>query len=79
MSGMLSVKGAAEHLGLGRSAVYALVASGDLACYKIGPNRGRIRFKPSDLDAYLEGMRVGPKVRARVTPPRPKVKYDHGF
>jgi excisionase family DNA binding protein len=75
----LSVKDAAEYLGLGRSSVYEIVAAGRLACYRIGPNRGRIRFRPADLDAYLERMKVGTKVKTQPAPPREEYVsiYDH--
>lgn len=66
----LSVKEAAESLGLNRSAVYSLVASKQLVCYRIGPNGGRIRFKASDLDAYVDGCRQGPKVKVAAAPRR---------
>lgn len=67
----LSVKEAAQHLGLGRSAIYSLVASKQLACYRIGPSKGLIRFKVADLDAYVERQREGPKVKT------PAARPDH--
>lgn len=70
--GWLTVKTAAEALGLSASTVYDLVAAGELACYRIGLNRGRIRFRPSDLDAYLEKSRVGPKAKVAPAPTRPR-------
>ena len=73
MSEWMSVKQVAVALGLGDKAVYSLVASGDIACYRIGPSRGRIKFKASDLDAYLERVRVGPKVKV----PRPPVRVPY--
>ena len=69
----MSVKQVAVALGVHGSAVYSLVASGDIACYRIGPSRGRIKFKPSDLDAYLELVRVGPKVKV----PRPQARVPY--
>jgi excisionase family DNA binding protein len=75
----LDVKQAAERLGLSRSIVYQLAASGKLAHYKIGPNGGRIRFRPEDIAAYLEGCRVGGPAPPAPTPKRPRYqpKYDH--
>lgn len=67
----MSVSQVAEELGLGRSAIYALVASKELTCYRVGPNRGRLRFKPEDVLAYIEGGRSGPKVRNPPAPRRP--------
>lgn len=75
----LSVNETAKELGLGRSAIYALVASGQLACYRIGPSEGRIRFKPEDIEAYVESKRVGPKVRRPPAPRHPRARYDHGY
>jgi excisionase family DNA binding protein len=76
----LSVNDVAKELDLGRSSIYALVASGKLACYRMGPNGGRLRFKPCDLEAYVEGVRVGPKVKADPVPRREKYvpKYPLG-
>jgi excisionase family DNA binding protein len=58
-AGWLTVKEAAVALGLSPSIVYQLAASKKLAHYKVGPNSGRIKFRPEDIAAYLEGCRVG--------------------
>ena len=80
MAEWLGVKEAAEALGLSRSVIYTLVAQGKLACYRLGPNGGRLKFKASDLEAYVEGARVGPKPKAAPRPaPVPRAKYDHGY
>ena len=60
----LSVKDAAEYLGLGVSAIYQMAASGELNHYRIGPRGGKIRFKASDLEEYLAKARRGPKAKA---------------
>lgn len=70
MNKWLSVNDAAKDLGLGRSAVYALVASKELACYRVGPNRGRLRFKPEDIEAYIQAGRSGPKATKAPAPPK---------
>lgn len=57
----LSVRQAAESLGLGQGAIYQLVASGAIPHHRIGPSRGRILFKPEDLAEYVESCRVVPK------------------
>jgi excisionase family DNA binding protein len=80
MSEMLTAKEVSEKLGLARTAIYELVAAGRLACYKIGVNGGRLRFKASDLEA----SRVGPKVKVDHPPKPPRrvpyvSKYDHGY
>jgi excisionase family DNA binding protein len=67
-SAMMSVKGAAEYLGLGRSAIYELVAAKKLACYRMGPKGGRLKFKAADLDAYTERQREGPKTKEPAKP-----------
>lgn len=77
----LTVNGAAERLGVGRSAIYGLVSSGKLACYRMVSHAGRLKFKASDLDSYAESCRVGPKVKAAAAPKPPRYvpKYDHGY
>jgi excisionase family DNA binding protein len=61
MTEFLDVRGAAARLGLAPSAIYKLASMKQLASYRIGPNRGRLRFKSSDIDAYVERGRQGPK------------------
>jgi excisionase family DNA binding protein len=41
----------AAYLGIGRTSVYRLVASGELKAVRVGQ---RLRFRPEDVDAYLE-------------------------
>ncbi len=50
---------AAELLRCGRSNAYNLVASGELACTKIGAGKKGIRVLGSDLLAFLESRREG--------------------
>jgi excisionase family DNA binding protein len=75
----LSVNEVATELRLGRSAIYTLVSSGQLACYRIGPSRGRLRFKPEDIEAYIEAGRIGPNVAVPAAIRRKEYvsKYDH--
>lgn len=75
----LSVKEAGEALGLSRSIVYQLAASGKLAHYKVGPNSGRTRFRQQDIDAYLEGCRVEPPAKVQAAPKRRRyqAEFDH--
>lgn len=76
----LSVNQVAEELGLGRATIYALVASKELTCYRVGPNRGRLRFKPEDVESYIDAGRSGPKVKTAPAPARyPRPRHDHGF
>jgi excisionase family DNA binding protein len=81
MSELLTAKQVADQLGISRTTVYELAAGGRLACYRLGARRGRLKFKASDLEAYLEASRVGPKVKTEQPPKRQAYvsKYDHGF
>jgi hypothetical protein len=57
------VEEAASFLGLVPSTIRTLINKGDLACLRMGPNRGRIRITPSDARAYLDDCRVPAKAR----------------
>ena len=60
---LLSIADAARYLGLCTRSVQSLVADGRLACYRIGPDGGRVRFSVADLDVYVARCRcVGGKV-----------------
>ncbi len=48
----LTVKQAADRLGVSSRTVYDLVECGRLKCQRIGKGRGTIRIRPADLDAY---------------------------
>ena len=54
----LSRKDVAEQLGLTWKTVYRRELDGDLPHYKIG---GSVRFKQSDVDAYIESCRREPE------------------
>ena len=41
----------AQLLGIGRTTVYRLVNTGELRAVRVGE---RLRFRPEDVDAYLE-------------------------
>lgn len=59
---LLTYREAAERLGLCRHSVMSLVKAGKITVHRIGPNGGRVRFTPEDLDRYLERCRkVGVK------------------
>src|SRR3954454_22806006 len=68
----LTVKEAAEFLGINASSIYEMVAANLLVHHRIGPKNGRIRFKASDLDAYVESVRSGPEPKV-VKPPKREV------
>jgi excisionase family DNA binding protein len=75
----LNVREAAESLGVGQGAVYQLVAAGKLACYRLTPGKGRMRFRLEDLAAYVEASRVDLKAR-KAPAPRPRAyvkKYPY--
>jgi excisionase family DNA binding protein len=48
---VLTVNEAARVLGVERSTVYRLLRAGELEAVRVGKRR---RFRPEDLDAYLE-------------------------
>lgn len=77
----LTVKEAAESLGLPIGTVYHLASNGVIAHYRFGVGRGRLKFKPEDVEAFLESKRVGPAVKKKleVVPRRqfPVPKEDH--
>lgn len=64
---MLTVKTAANHLGISASTLYAMASRREVPFFRVG---GKILFKQEDLDAYLEGCRVG---AATPVPPAPRV------
>ncbi len=55
---MLTVKQAAERLGVSPSTVYHLCAAKLLPHSRVGLGRGVIRIAEADLERYLAGRRV---------------------
>jgi excisionase family DNA binding protein len=51
---VLTVNQAASVLGIGRVTVYRLLRAGDLDAVRVGK---RLRFRPEDLEEYLERNR----------------------
>lgn len=51
---MLSINEAADVLGITRATVYRLLRTGELQSVRVGKRR---KFRPEDLDAYLERNR----------------------
>jgi excisionase family DNA binding protein len=71
---MLTVQDVALILKVSNSLVYDLIASGKIACHRIGNGRGAIRVRRDDLEQYINRCRVEPEIPpARI--PRPKLKH----
>lgn len=58
---LLTVKEVAEFLRLSRSETYKLIQSKALPHYRVGPGRGAIRVKETDIQEFLEVRRLGPR------------------
>lgn len=56
-SGWLGTREAAEELGISLRTLYRLIDDGSIVAYQIGRN---LRIRRSDLDAFLESVRVRP-------------------
>jgi excisionase family DNA binding protein len=61
LGGWLSLKDAAEALGLGYDKTRGLVHAGELPAYRFsGASNGRFRIRPDDLREFVERARVRP-------------------
>jgi excisionase family DNA binding protein len=71
---MLSVCQAATRAGVSTGLVYAWVGSGELAHYRLGTkrHRGKIAISETDLDAFVQSLRVEAKGPESVPAPGPK-------
>lgn len=49
----------ADILRCGKSNVYELITSGELAVIRVGAGKHGMRIKASDIDAFLESRRTG--------------------
>jgi excisionase family DNA binding protein len=58
---LLSVRDAAEILGVSRNIVYVWARESRVPCFKLN---GVLRFKRADLEAWMEDNRRGPLVAA---------------
>ena len=68
MGEFVDLKTAAEYLGLARRTVREMGERGDIPMFRIGPNRGRFRFRMDDLRAHVEsGLVIPPAPVARPT------------
>jgi excisionase family DNA binding protein len=69
----MTVKDAAQRIGISASKLYQLVAGRRIAFYRVG---GKIIFAEADVEAYLAACRVG-AVTPGITAPRPRVVLKH--
>jgi len=59
---LLNVAAVAEWLSVTQAVVYRMVANGELPAIRVGQER--IRFRPKDINAYLDRHSVNPKAAA---------------
>lgn len=73
---LLTVAEAAERLRLSAAAIYEMVRVGQLPAVRVGPRKGALRIRASDLEHCLEPTTPATKV-IRTAPRGPKVKLRH--
>lgn len=61
---LLTIREVAESLQVSEKTIRRLVSRGELAGFKVG-DRGQVRVKSEDLEAYLERQRVRADGQAR--------------
>ncbi len=76
---MLTVKTAAEKLGVSETLVYGWCASGQLVHLRLGGKgkRGAIRIEEADLAAFLASCRQGEQPEIPPTPKAPPLKLKY--
>ena len=62
---LMTVAEVAARLRVGLRTIYSLCESGELACYRIGSERGTIRITWDDVEQYLSRVRSGRAARAK--------------
>ena len=81
MSSPLTVKQAASHASVSAALIYAWCANGTLPHMRVGARgkRGHIRIAVADLDAVLDGFKVGKREppQAPLPAPAPVTAYRH--
>ena len=73
---LLTVADLSHRLQMSASLVYQLVEAGKLPVHRIGNGRGTSRFRPKDVEQYIDSCRtelIGPPARAR----RSRLKHIH--
>jgi excisionase family DNA binding protein len=76
---LLTVADVADWLSVSGSLVYQLVESGALPIYRIGRGRGAIRFRPEDIEAYLDNCRTEncqPQSQRKLRPQLKHIRFD---
>ncbi len=76
---MLTVKAAAERMGISGSLVYELCACGLLSHVRIGRpgSRGCIRITDADINAFLASQKIEWRAPARVPPSNQRKAFKH--
>jgi len=72
---LLTVTDVADWLSVSASLVYQIVESGKLPVYRIGNGRGAIRFRPEDVETYLNACRSEKLPSASTRKARPRLKH----
>ena len=73
---LFTVAEAAERLRLSQAAIYEMVRRGQLPAVRVGPRKGAIRIRASDLDQCLEPVPIEAQV-AKARPRPAKIKLRH--
>ncbi len=75
---MLTVKAAAERMGISGSLVYELCACGLLSHVRIGRpgSRGCIRITDADINAFLSSQKIE-RVSTKALPPNQRKAFKH--
>jgi excisionase family DNA binding protein len=79
---VLTVKSAAERVGVSAGLVYTWIESGVLTHYRVGKpgRRGSIRIAETDLDAFMVTLKRGTVPEIQPLPPKPirhRIKPKH--
>ena len=73
---LMTVSEVAERLNVSTSLVYQLVESGKLPVCRIGNGRGAIRFRPQDIDQFIDAC-LTEKTSPSARRPKPRLKHIH--
>jgi excisionase family DNA binding protein len=73
---MLTIKQAAELLGLSTTSIHDLRSLGKLAAYHVGPKGKAVRFRRGDLLAYVEGTKSVPQAQVQESP---AIRFDGDY